>query len=123
MVGNMTIYLYRVHLGIGLAAAAAAAAAIVADSGQVADANYFTVRLSANGGEPASAIGASAAATSQQRDVLKALIGAGFRVWVCDAETGNLLYTNHAGSSAFIGQAWSWAQSLAAIGLQEVQGG
>lgn len=81
--------------------------------------------ISANGQGPASHYGAAFSVTETIRATLEGMGLAatpGVTYWRCSNPGGILAATNHPGSLASIGQSWSWAQCLSAVGLQPVSG-
>lgn len=79
--------------------------------------------LSANGTDPVTSYGAAFCVTEEIREALEAIGLAstpGVSYWRCSNPEGILAATNDPLSVEKIGQAWSYADSLAAVGLVPV---
>ncbi len=80
-------------------------------------------KLSASGEAPATHYGAAFSVTEAIRENLEGMGLAqtpGITYWRCSNPEGILSTTNHQPSLDSIGQPWDWQQSLAAVGLHNV---
>jgi len=85
-------------------------------------ANYGQ-ELSATGADPVTSYGAAFCVTEEIREALEAIGLAstpGVSYWRCSNPEGVLMATNDPLSESKIGEAWSYADSLAAMNLQNV---
>ena len=119
----MTEWIYRIELAVPIVQKAAAAVAVRNITGKNADlATFDTVRLSANGQEPAAWVACSTLAKASMRPAYEAIKDAapGTRFVAYDAATMELLKSNVAAIDAHRGEPWSWEQTLATVGLQVI---
>ena len=118
---------FQVHFIIPAARRAAANEFIVSQifNGKEEERDTFpAANLSTTGAAPGTHAAASLPLFPALRQRLQDREGSlpvGVRVYVVNAETGNLARTNSATAQASVGQVWSFEASLADLGLQRIQ--